>query len=47
MGTAESVYSPELGFVWAVAPFAYIVCFLLGKIWVEHSHSCLKSICQH
>ncbi|CAL8374148.1 unnamed protein product [Arctogadus glacialis] len=33
MGTAESVYSPELGFVWAVAPFAYIVCFLLAGLF--------------
>lgn len=31
MGTAEAVYSPAQGLIWAVGPPAYLINFLLGK----------------
>lgn len=31
MGTAEAVYLPNRGLVWASAPFAYLVNFILGE----------------
>lgn len=31
MGTAESVYSPTQGLVWALGPPAYVLCFFVGK----------------
>lgn len=31
MGTAEAVYSPSQGLIWAMGPFAYMITFILGK----------------
>lgn len=31
MGTAEAVYSPSQGLIWAMGPPAYLINFLLGK----------------
>ena len=31
MGTAEAVYSPGQGLIWALGPPAYVINFLLGK----------------
>lgn len=31
MGTAEAVYSPTQGLIWAMGPPAYLINFLLGK----------------
>lgn len=31
MGTAEAVYSPAQGLVWAFGPLAYTLNFLLGE----------------
>lgn len=31
MGTAEAVYAPTRGVVWALGPPAYLLSFLLGK----------------
>lgn len=31
MGTAEAVYSPSQGLIWAMGPFAYIINFIVGK----------------
>ncbi|KAG7271064.1 hypothetical protein CRUP_037963 [Coryphaenoides rupestris] len=34
MGTAEAVYSPELGLVWAISPFSYILNFFLAGMFL-------------
>lgn len=31
LGTAEVVYSPSQGLIWAIGPPAYLTNFLLGK----------------
>lgn len=31
MGTAEAVYSPNQGLIWALGPPAYVLNFFLGK----------------
>ena len=38
MGTAEAVYSPNQGLLWAMGPFAYVVTFILGK-YLRETHS--------
>lgn len=31
MGTAEAVYSPTQGLIWAMGPPAYVINFVLGE----------------
>ncbi|CDQ95541.1 unnamed protein product [Oncorhynchus mykiss] len=46
MGTAEAVYSPSQGLIWALGPLAYLITFLLGKKHEESlsAVSCIASI---
>lgn len=32
MGTAEAVYNPSMGLIWAVMPITATLCFIVGKI---------------
>lgn len=45
MGTAEAVYTPNQGLVWAVGPFAYVLCFICGK-WLKEMklHSTFRTL---
>jgi len=31
LGTAEMVYNPKRGLIWATGPLAYIINFIVGK----------------
>ena len=31
VGTAEAVYNPSMGLIWAVMPIAATMCFIIGK----------------
>ena len=40
LGTAEAVYSPSQGLIWAMGPPAYLTNFVLGKfpqLTITHS----------
>lgn len=43
MGTAEAVYSPSQGLMWAVGPVAYPMTFILGK--QERTHDSHEARC--
>lgn len=40
IGTAEAVYDPKLGLIWAVMPLAATLAFIVGKIVI---HDCNTS----
>lgn len=40
IGTAETVYDPKLGLIWAVMPLAAALAFCLGKSLLRHASMC-------
>ena len=32
VGTAEAVYNPSMGLIWAVMPVAATMCFIIGEL---------------
>lgn len=44
IGTAETVYDPRLGLIWAVMPLAATLAFLVGKIVIRNSKTSHKAV---
>lgn len=44
IGTAETVYDPKLGLIWAVMPLAATLAFIVGKIVIYNSNISHKAV---
>lgn len=44
IGTAETVYDPKLGLIWAVMPLAATLAFIVGKIVIYNSNISHKTV---